>query len=101
MLRAALAGALAANAVPHGVAGIQGRRFTSPFGSPPGVGDSSAVSNVIWSTLNAGAAGLLARGILSRRSGAQFAFAVGAAIGAVSIAAYFSRVRAEGTDASD
>jgi hypothetical protein len=42
------AGAFLANAIPHTVQGICGNRFQTPFGSPRGVGESSAVVNVIW-----------------------------------------------------
>ena len=47
------AGAFLANAVPHFVSGMQGRRFPSPFASPPGKGESSPMVNVIWGTVNA------------------------------------------------
>lgn len=47
-----LGGACLANAVPHLVAGIQGRPFQSPFAKPPGVGLSSATVNVLWGFLN-------------------------------------------------
>jgi hypothetical protein len=40
------------NAVPHFVAGVMGRRFPSPFASPPGKGESSAIVNVLWGALN-------------------------------------------------
>ena len=44
-----VAGLLVANGVPHfSVQGISGRRFPSPFASPPGVGKSSPVVNVLW-----------------------------------------------------
>ena len=46
------AGVLLANAVPHFVAGISGSRFQSPFASPPGVGESSPLVNVLWGTAN-------------------------------------------------
>src|SRR5688572_17119796 len=46
------AGALVANGIPHFVNGISGRRFISPFGKPPGRGESSAVSNVLWGGAN-------------------------------------------------
>jgi hypothetical protein len=46
------AGALLANAVPHFVAGISGSRFQSPFASPPGVGESSPLVNVLWGATN-------------------------------------------------
>jgi hypothetical protein len=40
------------NAVPHFVAGVMGRRFPSPFASPPGKGESSPMVNVLWGTFN-------------------------------------------------
>jgi hypothetical protein len=40
------------NAVPHFVSGVMGRRFPSPFASPPGKGESSAVVNVLWGVFN-------------------------------------------------
>ncbi len=43
-----VAGFSLANSVPHFVAGISGARFQSPFASPPGEGESSAVVNVLW-----------------------------------------------------
>lgn len=54
-----LAGAFLANAVPHFVSGVQGRRFPSPFASPPGRGESSSTVNVIWGTANAAVGYLL------------------------------------------
>ncbi|HWR84967.1 MAG TPA: hypothetical protein VN200_03120 [Rhodoglobus sp.] len=56
-----LAGALMANAVPHGLAGLRGRPFPSPFGDPPGVGLSSPAENLVWSAANAAAGSLLLR----------------------------------------
>src|SRR5450756_1424286 len=46
-------GVFLANAVPHFVHGISGRPFQSPFASPPGVGESSPVVNVLWGFANA------------------------------------------------
>jgi len=46
------AGAFLVNAVPHFVNGVSGRRFPSPFASPPGKGQSSPTVNVLWGTLN-------------------------------------------------
>ncbi|QKJ19711.1 hypothetical protein [Microbacterium hominis] len=43
------------NAVPHGLAAVQGRPFPSPFASPPGVGMSPPLVNALWSSVNAGA----------------------------------------------
>jgi hypothetical protein len=45
-------GAFLANAVPHFVSGITGHPFQSPFASPPGVGLSSAMVNVLWGAFN-------------------------------------------------
>jgi hypothetical protein len=46
------AGLFLANGIPHFVNGISGRRFISPFGDPPGRGESSPVSNVLWGEAN-------------------------------------------------
>lgn len=43
-----LGGALLANGVPHFVQGVSGAPFQSPFASPPGIGESSPLSNVLW-----------------------------------------------------
>jgi hypothetical protein len=40
------------NAVPHFVSGVMGKRFPSPFASPPGKGESSAMVNVLWGASN-------------------------------------------------
>jgi len=45
-------GAFLANALPHLVAGMQGRAFQSPFAKPPGEGLSSARVNVLWGFAN-------------------------------------------------
>src|SRR5271167_367211 len=47
-----LAGVFLANGVPHFVQGISGHSFQTPFASPPGVGESSPVVNVLWGFLN-------------------------------------------------
>ncbi|MEE4025488.1 hypothetical protein V1Y59_20560 [Gordonia sp. PKS22-38] len=49
----ALSGALSVNAVPHVVSGLLGRRFTTPFASPPGRGLSSPTVNAAWGMANA------------------------------------------------
>ncbi len=38
--------------IPHFTNGLSGRRFPSPFASPPGKGQSSPIVNVLWGTLN-------------------------------------------------
>src|ERR1700677_512450 len=48
-----------ANGVPHFVQGISGEWFQTPFASPPGVGESSPVINVLWGMLHLAAAFVL------------------------------------------
>ena len=45
-------GAFFVNAIPHFINGVSGRRFPTPFASPPGQGLSPAVVNVLWGSLN-------------------------------------------------
>jgi hypothetical protein len=45
-------GVFLANALPHLCNGISGHAFQSPFASPPGVGLSSSVVNVLWGLFN-------------------------------------------------
>ena len=47
-----LAGVFLANGVPHFVNGISGHRFQTPFASPPAIGESSPIVNVIWGMAN-------------------------------------------------
>jgi hypothetical protein len=47
-----VAGLFLANGVPHFVQGISGHWFQTPFASPPGIGESSPVVNVLWGFLN-------------------------------------------------
>jgi hypothetical protein len=46
-----VAGLFLANGVPHSFRG-SAARFQTPFASPPGVGESSPVVNVLWGFLN-------------------------------------------------
>jgi hypothetical protein len=46
------AGVFLANGVPHFVQGVSGKRFPSPFASPPGVGESLPLVNVVWGLVN-------------------------------------------------
>jgi len=41
------AGVFLANGVPHFVQGISGKKFPSPFSSPPGRGESPPLVNVL------------------------------------------------------
>jgi hypothetical protein len=47
-----IAGLFLGNGVPHFVQGTCGHWFQTPFASPPGVGESSPVVNVLWGFLN-------------------------------------------------
>jgi hypothetical protein len=47
-----LAGALLSNAIPHIAQGMSGNRFQTPFAKPPGMGESSAMTNVLWGFAN-------------------------------------------------
>ena len=90
------AGVFLANGVPHFMEGITGRRFQSPFASPPGVGGSPPAVNVIWGMIN------FAIGyVLIFRVG-DFIFGVnrgalmvglGALFMAIALAVYFGRLR--------
>jgi hypothetical protein len=74
-------GALAANAVPHFVAGVLGRPFQTPFAKPSGKGLSSSTVNVVWGFFNAAVAYILLAhvGVFDLRSTAHIlAFGLGA-----------------------
>jgi hypothetical protein len=45
-------GAFAANGLPHFVNGMSGRGFPTPFADPPGQGESSSRTNVLWGACN-------------------------------------------------
>jgi hypothetical protein len=45
-------GAFFINGLPHFIQGICGNTFQTPFATPPGVGESSSVANVIWGAFN-------------------------------------------------
>jgi hypothetical protein len=47
-----VSGLFLANGVPYFVQGISGHRFPAPFGYPPGVGESSPLSNTLWGFAN-------------------------------------------------
>jgi hypothetical protein len=43
-----VSGMLLTNGVRHFVQAVSSHRFQSPFGYPPGVGESSPLSNTLW-----------------------------------------------------
>jgi len=90
------AGAFLANGVPHFVNGISGNRFQSPFASPPGVGESSPVVNVIWGLINFLIGYVLIFGVGDFAFGftrAALMAGLGALVAAVALAWHFGRVR--------
>jgi hypothetical protein len=90
------AGAFLANSIPHLVQGMCGNKFQSPFASPPGVGESSAVVNVIWGWFNVIVSGALLRIFfppLPPPAGSLIAAALGALVLAVWLAHHFGKVR--------
>jgi hypothetical protein len=80
------AGVFLANGVPHFVSGISGRKFQSPFASPPGIGESSPIVNVLWGFANFVIGYLLLTGIGHFTSGASIdSLVVGLGIVAISL----------------
>jgi hypothetical protein len=90
------AGAFIANGVPHFVQGICGNKFQTPFASPRGVGESSAIVNVIWGFFNFTVGGVLLRIFfppLPPPPPDSIATALGALAMSLWLANHFSKVR--------
>lgn len=90
------AGVFLANGVPHFVNGISGNRFQTPFASPPAVGESSPLINVIWGIGNFVVGVLLLAGIGRFELGINadtLAFVIGIVMISSVLAWYFGRVR--------
>jgi len=89
-----LSGLFLANGVPHFVQGVSGAPFQSPFATPPGVGESSPLVNVLWGFGNLVAGALLLHFFWPW--GAAGWVVVGAGMLAISIqlAVHFGKVRA-------
>ncbi len=88
------AGLFFANGVPHFVNGISGRRFQSPFASPPGVGESSPLINVIWGMANFVIGYCLLYGVGNFDAGFSvdlLIVAIGALAAAIGLALHFGR----------
>jgi hypothetical protein len=89
-------GALLANGVPHFTQGVAGRRFPTPFASPPAVGESSPLTNVLWGFGNfaAGAALLCLLRSRGRRTETGWAaIGAGALVAATGLACYFGKLQ--------
>ncbi len=88
-------GVFLANALPHLGNGISGRAFQSPFASPPGIGLSSAMVNVLWGFFNLAVGYLLVCRVGSfdlRRPRNVVALALGVLLMALLLARQFGRL---------
>jgi hypothetical protein len=84
------AGAFLANSIPHIVQGICGNRFQTPFASPPGVGESSAIVNVIWGFVNLAVGGALLHIFFPGGLPPPWPLCIAALIGALAMALFLS-----------
>jgi hypothetical protein len=90
------AGLFLTNGIPHFVNGISGRKFQSPFASPPGVGESSSLTNVVWGLINFVIGYLLLAGVGDFSTGINLDalfFAIGVVVMALILSWHFGRVR--------
>jgi len=90
------AGVLLANGIPHFINGISGNKFQSPFASPPGVGESSPIVNVLWGLANFLIGYVLLSGVGDFNWGVGLDVIVvglGFALTSIILAWYFGRVR--------
>jgi hypothetical protein len=84
-----LAGAFLCNSVPHLVAGLQGRKFPTPFSIPATIGYSSALTNVFWGVFNV-VVGLLLVSAAPLTVGLN-AGGISALLGAIATGAFIAR----------
>jgi hypothetical protein len=90
-----LAGMFLANGVPHFVHGVSGAPFQSPFASPPGVGESSAMVNVLWGFGNLVVGLLLLHFFWPWGAAGWAAVGAGALATSIQLALHFGKVRAD------
>jgi hypothetical protein len=96
-----VAGLFLANAVPHFVHGVSGARFQSPFASPPGVGESLPLANVLWGVANLVVGYVLLFGVgqfAGGLSGDALVVGLGVLTTGVGLARHFGRVREAGRE---
>jgi len=94
-----VAGLFLANAVPHFVHGISGARFQSPFASPPGVGESSPLVNVLWGMTNFVVGYVLLYGVGEFAGGVStdaLVVGLGMLTAGIGLARHFGKVRSGG-----
>lgn len=93
-----VSGLFLANGVPHFVQGVCGHRFQSPFASPPGIGESSPLSNALWGFANFVVAFVLLWFFGPRGSDAGIGWilvGLGVLVAAVWLSIYFGRLRSK------
>jgi hypothetical protein len=89
-----LSGLFLANGVPHFVQGVSGAPFQSPFASPPGVGESSPLSNVLWGFGNLVAGALLLHFFWPSGAVGWVVVGAGALVMSIQLSVHFGKVRA-------
>jgi hypothetical protein len=93
-----VAGLLLANGLPHFVQGISGAPFQSPFATPPGVGESSPLVNVLWGFANLAIGFALLRSFQPEGEGAVVGWlvvGVGVLLAGIFLARHFGAVRSK------
>lgn len=93
-----VSGLILTNGVPHFVQGVCGHRFQSPFASPPGVGESSPLSNALWGFANLAVGFILLWFFTPQGSDAMLGwivFGLGVLLSAIFLSIYFGRVRSK------
>ncbi len=98
------AGLFLANGVPHFTNGISGKRFQSPFASPPGVGESSPLVNVLWGIVNLAVGYGLIHAVGDFSCGLTIdalLVGLGVVVCSVALALHFGRVRGDKKSGSE
>ncbi|HXW21053.1 MAG TPA: hypothetical protein VEK35_11165 [Roseiarcus sp.] len=93
-----LSGLLLANGAPHFLRGVSGERFQSPFATPPGVGESSPIVNVVWGFANFAVGFALLRGFQPEGADAfpgWLFVGAGVLVAGVFLARHFGAVRSK------
>jgi hypothetical protein len=88
-----VSGTFLANGVPHFVQGISGAPFQSPFAKPPGVGESSPLSNVLWGFANLVVGVVLLHFFWPQRAAGWVLVGLGALLLSVQLSLHFGKVR--------
>jgi hypothetical protein len=91
-----VSGLFLANGVPHFVQGISGHPFQSPFASPPGVGESSPIVNVLWGFANLAVGFVVLWSFFPKGADVELewiAVGLGVLAMAIMLARHFGRVR--------